>query len=149
MKCKKIVFTDKGVCWCEEIGDQIEVYDALYRARKGFSELVDENGKTLTWFEAIRRFSVHEPRAWIMFTVYNDLRERGRVIKLGPHSNGFTLYKGGKPYANIFVLEETVEFPVEEIINMLEYSRKMQRETILAVVDKHGDTSYYIIGKFG
>ena len=146
--CRKAVFKGDLYCECIEDGGKIDVYEASYKAKKGVLEIIDETGETLTWFEAIRRFSEKDPRAWIMFTVYNDLRERGRVVKLGPYENSFTLYVSGKPKAIIFVLEETVLLKIDLLREYLESSMKMGRECILAIVDKHGDVSYYRVGKF-
>ncbi len=146
--CRKAVFKGELYCECVDDNSRIDVYEAAYKVKKGFMEVTDENGVQLTWFEVIRRFSRTEPRAWIMFTVYNDLRERGRVVKLGPYENSFTLYVSGKPKAIIFVLEETVLLKINTLKEYLESSMKMGRECILAIVDKHGDVSYYSVGKF-
>lgn len=128
---------------CEE-GGRLDPYETLYELKKGKVVVKDHSGTAYgSWFEALKDFSVCEPRAWIMFSVYYDLRERGRVLRTGPLPNSFTMFKGPKPEALVIVLEETVKFVVEEIFQWMETARKMGRECLLAIVDKHGDVSYY------
>ena len=146
--CKLAVYRGGETGECVEREEEIDVYQLAYASKKGRTRVVGSDGQELSWFDIIKLYSKREPRAWIMFSVYYDLMERGRVVKRGPHKEGFTLYRSGKPVANIFVLEETVQFKVSKIIEWLDYSRRQQRDLIVAIVDKHGDTSYYMIESF-
>jgi len=151
--CKAAVYSGGsfGVCVEPEHPDEkeVDVYQLAYLAKKGRAAVRSPDGKTLSWFEVIERYSKEEPRAWVMFSVYYDLTERGRVVKVGPHREGFTLYKGGKPVANVLVLEETTQLRISELVEQLERSMKQGRGLIAAIVDKHGDVSYYTIEAFG
>lgn len=134
----------KCVFECEEGGEELDPYEVLYSLKKNKAAAKTPEGALFSsWFNALRLYSTCDPRAWIMFSVYYDLRERGRILKTGPLTNSFTMYKGARPHALIIVLEETVKFDVEEIFKWIEMARKMGRDCILAVVDKHGDVSYY------
>uniref|UniRef100_A0A7J3ZL91 tRNA intron endonuclease catalytic domain-containing protein n=1 Tax=Fervidicoccus fontis TaxID=683846 RepID=A0A7J3ZL91_9CREN len=146
--CKLAVYHGGETGECIEKEKEIDVYQLAYSCKKGGTKVVGPEGRELTWFDIIKLYSKDEPRAWIMFSVYYDLKERGRVVKRGPHKEGFTLYRGDKPVANVFVLEETVQFKISKIIEWLDYSRRQQRDLIIAIVDKHGDTSYYMLESF-
>ena len=147
-KCKIIVLIGEEL-HCDRGESEINVFDALYRAKKGEVEVIDASGRRLGWFELARRLSMKDENLWIMFAVYYDLRERGRRAEHGPFQNSFTLYMGGKPKMLVFVTEETVSFPSKKIVEWLEASRKMGREAVIAIVDKHGEVSYYTLEKFG
>jgi tRNA-intron endonuclease len=146
-KCSVAIFEkkdDKCVFVCDETSRELDPYETIYEFKKNKLVVKDSDGNVYSgWFEALKHFSTCEPRAWIMFSVYYDLRERGRMLKTGPLPNSFTMYKGPKPESLIIVLEETVKFKVEEIFRWIETAKRMNRDCILAIVDKHGDVSYY------
>lgn len=147
-RCPIIIFkkeeNEKCVFICDETSGELDPYEAIYEFKKNRAIIKDADGKVYSdWFEVLKLYSMCEPRAWIMFSVYYDLRERGRILKTGPLPNSFTMYKGPKPEALILVLEETVKFKVVEIFHWIETARRMNRDCILAIVDKHGDVSYY------
>lgn len=147
-RCEKLVYNGEPFLECVEGGGRIDIYEAAYLQRKNRVEIIGSDGAPLDWISLIIEASRNEPRSWVMFTVYHDLRERGRVLKLGPLPNAFTLYKTGAPRALVIVLEETYKFRVDEIIEWIEYARRLSRELILAIVDKHGDVSYYTVERF-
>ncbi len=145
--CKKALYVD-GIVKCLDNDTELDVYEALYRLKRGDLIVFSHKKESLSWIELARIHSKRDPTVWIMFSVYYDLRERGRRVKPGPHQNGFTLYVGEKPVASVFVAEETVSFKIRRLIEWLEYSRRIGREAIMAIVDKHGDVSYYVFEKF-
>ena len=146
-ECKRALYADDKFV-CLKNNEELSVFDVLYNGKKGELEIIDENGANIDWFELAIELSRKEAELWIMFTVYYDLRERGRKTEQGPFNNSFTLYIGGKPKMLVFVTEETVSFPSKKVVEWLEASRKMGREAVLAIVDKHGEVSYYSIEKF-
>jgi len=148
VKCGIFLYAGTHLLQCEDSSEKIDIFEAVYLSKKNKIIIVDDNKEILEWFDVVKRFSRIFPKIWMMFSVYYDLKVRGRILKYGPHEEGFTMYKGGKPYANIFVLEETVVFPIEKLMDWLDYSRRLNRECIIAIVDKHGDVSYYSIERF-
>lgn len=146
--CDKLVYEGSLFLECRESGEKVDLYEAAYLTMKGQVEVQDREGRRLGWIDLIIEASSHEPHSWVMFTVYYDLRERGRVLKLGPLTNAFTLYKSGSPRSIVMVLEETRLFPVEDIVEWIETARRLSRELVLAIVDKHGDVSYYVVERF-
>jgi tRNA-intron endonuclease len=147
--CKKGLVTGPKIVCRDKKSVNLDLFEAVYKAKKGEMTLIDEDEKILSWFDAARILSKFKHNFWIMFSVYYDLRERGRNLSYGPYENSFTLYMKDKPLYHVFVTEETFSFPVSQIVEWLESSMKMGREPILAIVDKHGDVSYYTLEKFG
>lgn len=147
--CQAIVFkkiNEKCTFLCEENGEETDPYEVIYDYKKKRNIIKNDEGLIFKdWFEALMSYSNCDSKAWIMFSVYYDLRERGRILKTGPLPNSFTMFKGVRPDSIIIVLEETIKFRVEEIFRWIETAKKMNRDCILAVVDKHGDVSYYKI----
>ncbi|HEW64276.1 hypothetical protein [Fervidicoccus fontis] len=129
-------------------GEKLDFYETAYMCKKGKIIITDEDQKTLEWYDIVLDRSQLENNAWILFSVYYDLRERGRILKYGPFQNSFTLYQNNKPISLVFVYEETFEFKVSTLLDLLDAAKRLNREAILAVVDKHGDVSYYTFEKF-
>ncbi|MEM1619280.1 MAG: hypothetical protein QXU97_03450 [Fervidicoccaceae archaeon] len=146
--CSIAVYRGGPTGECLEPPGEIDVFELAYATKKGKTEARGSDGNKIDWIDVIRIYSSEEPRAWVMFSVYYDLIERGRLVKRGPLPHGFTMYSGGKPLANIVVLEETVPLVVNSLIEWLQTSRKQGRALILAIVDKHGDVSYYQLEGF-
>jgi tRNA-intron endonuclease len=133
--------------YCSEGESKLEFYEAIYKAKKGTLKIIKE-GKELSWLEALLQKTKNDQNAWIIFSVYYDLIERGRKTREGPFPNTLELISDGKPYAIVFVVEETVRFKVEQIAEWLDISRRLGKDSIIAIVDKHGDVSYYIMERF-
>ncbi|MEM0021133.1 MAG: hypothetical protein QW039_05755 [Fervidicoccaceae archaeon] len=133
---------------CEDSQERIEFLDGLYRTKKGSMKVSDEEGKELDWLEIMRIRSKSDANSWIIFSVYYDLRERGRSVREGPFPNTLELVSEGKPFALVFVVEETIKFKVKVLSDWLDLSRRFGREVIIAIVDKHGDVSYYTMERF-
>lgn len=137
-----------GEAICVERKMKLEFYEAIYKAKKGALKIIDENGKELTWLDALFLRTKIDQNAWIIFSVYYDLIERGRRTREGPFPNTLELISDGKPYALVFIVEETVKFRIDQIVDWLDISRRLGKEAIIAIVDKHGDVSYYSMERF-
>ncbi len=146
-ECNRVFF-DGERFFCKNGSEHLDPFHVVYKAKKGQVSIVGLDGRQLSWFDVARVLSASWHDFWIMFAVYYDLRERGRILAHGPLPNSFTLYMGGKPKLNVFVAEETVSFPVKRLLDWMNASRKMGREPVLAIVDKHGDVSYYTLELF-
>ena len=109
--CDKLVYTEELFLECPQTGEKLDLYEAAYLSKKGRVKVGDGEGRQLDWVSLILMASRHEPRSWVMFSVYYDLREKGRVPKLGPLPEAFTLYKSGAPRSLVVVLEETFRSP--------------------------------------
>lgn len=91
----------------------------------------------------------YDPQLWIKFSVYYDLRRRGRIVKPGPSRNSLLMFKGkSKPSKYIvYVVEETVMMELSNLIEWIDMASRMDKDVLLAVVDKHGDITYYEVSR--
>jgi len=89
---------------------------------------------------------------WVKFVVYYDLKSRGRNVRPGFTENTLLLTpsKSPKEPSNIivFVVEESNLITLRKLIDWVEMASKNNKESIIAVVDRHGDVTYYEIGRF-
>ncbi len=78
---------------------------------------------------------------WITFTVYNDLKNRGKRIEV--LGNNLLSINMGTRVVDIYVLEENNLVSLSRLIEMIEISNRRGRDVVFALVDKHGDVTYY------
>ncbi len=133
-------------------GDVLELEDVeiAYLAYRGVVKPVFK-GEEVTLEKLFQILERNNPELPLMFTVYQDLRMRGRVVKPGYRRNVLLLYtKGAKSIADkvVYVVgEETTEFTIEELLKWITEALKLNKEPIVAIVDKHGDVTYYEVKK--
>ncbi len=100
-----------------------------------------------------RRFDLaslysHFPRAdyaWSKFVVLLDLRERGRRAKSG-FSPRELLYTKGSQRVLVLVLEENAPIEASKIADWVRSAIMREFAPVIAVVDAHGDVTYYSAG---
>lgn len=80
--------------------------------------------------------------AWSKFTVLLDLRERGRKAKSG-YSPKELLYTKGSQRVLVLVLEENTLVTASEIADWVRSAIMRGYTPVIAVVDAHGDVTYY------
>lgn len=78
---------------------------------------------------------------WIVFTVYNDLRSRGKKIEVV--GDNLLLMITGTKSIDVYVLEENNLVLLNRLIELIEMSHRRGRDVVFALVDKHGDVTYY------
>jgi len=133
-------------------GDVLELEDVevAYLAYRGTVKPVFK-GEEVSLEKLFQILERNNPELPLMFTVYQDLRMRGRVVRPGYRRNVLLLYtKGAKSVADkaVYVVgEETAEFTIEELIKWITEALKLNKEPIVAIVDKHGDVTYYEVKK--
>ncbi len=78
---------------------------------------------------------------WITFTVYNDLRNRGKKVDVV--GDNLLLMHIGNRDIDVYILEENNLVLLSRLIELIELSHRRGRDVIFALVDKHGDVTYY------
>lgn len=130
------------------------VLDPLEVAYFLFQDLarVEFKGLRVELEEFFSKMHKLDPMFWVKFTVYNDLKSRGRIVKPGFTSNSLLLYESKEKLSTakkiVFVVEESSMFTLEELLEWVEIAARNDKESILAVVDRHGDVTYYLVNKF-
>ncbi|HDD26374.1 MAG TPA: hypothetical protein ENF75_04715, partial [Acidilobales archaeon] len=76
------------------------------------------------------------------FAVYYDLRMRGRRVRMGFQENDLIVEYGSEKIA-VFVTEENNPIAVSKLLEWIKYALSKGLKPILAVVDMHGDITYY------
>lgn len=80
--------------------------------------------------------------AWSKFTVLLDLRERGRRAKSGFSPRELFYTKGGERVL-VLVLEENTLIQASRILEWVRSAIMREFAPVIAVVDAHGDVTYY------
>jgi tRNA-intron endonuclease len=133
---------------------KLETFEALYLIEKGKLILVD-NEHELNFEESIERLSKIDKKLWIKYTVYNDLRNRGYIVKPGFAQNEveFRIYdknaKPGKEPAKYLlrVLIEGEPISMKELMDMVKSARDSRKDLIIAIIDAQGDVAYYEVSE--
>jgi len=130
------------------LGDTLELSDveAVYLAfRKTIKVL--HKGREISIAQLFKLLEENNPELPLVFTVYQDLRSRGRIVKPGFRRNVLFLYtKGVRGPADkvVYVVgEESTEFTMNELLKWINEAFKINKVPIIAIVDKHGDVTYY------
>ncbi|MEM3546913.1 MAG: tRNA-intron lyase [Candidatus Bathyarchaeia archaeon] len=122
--------------------------ETLYLMSEGKLRLL-EGGRELTLKDATEKLISIDPDVWVKFLVYRDLRDKGYVIRKG-YGLGldFLLYERGtygeQPAKYLVVgVSEGRPLKVEDLIGIAKSSASLNKELILAVVDRRGEVVYY------
>ncbi len=78
---------------------------------------------------------------WIVFTVYSDLKNRGKKVEV--IGDNLLLLRRDYKHIEVYVLEENNLIMLSRLIELIELSHRRGREVVFALVDKHGDVTYY------
>jgi tRNA splicing endonuclease len=120
----------------------LDVSEVALIIHRKLADVIDSEGiVTLTRLFKKYRQSQYD---WIKFTVLLDLRTRGRKAKAGYSANTLIYEKGGSKVM-VYVTEENTPIKAGDIAEWVDSALKKGYEPILAVVDAHGDVTYYTI----
>jgi len=124
--------------------------EALYLTYREVLEVFDTEGVKLSFEALLRRFSSKEKDLWLEFIVYSDLRRRGFIVRRAASPLTFFVDKGGESKSKRYLvacLREGVRIGFEELETFFRRSTESDRELVVAIVDKEGNISYYIVEK--
>lgn len=124
----------------------VSFVEALWLYYKGIVEFYLKNHGRLSLSDIIRLSS--DKDLWIMFTVYTDLRSKGRKPRVNVLSKTLSITKD-KNVIEIIVLEESSLLLLNELILTIDNLFRKDRNVVLGLVDKHGDVTYYQVVKMG
>ncbi len=136
--------------WGPDGGLRLEPYEALYLASKGRVRLL-QGGREVEFDRAAQYFLKRDPRVWLKYTIFSDLRNRGYIVKRGFTERvvEFRVYeRGDKPGQRpakyiVRVLQEGESLDVGRLLDMIHYARRLRKDLVLAIVDSQGDVVYY------
>ncbi|MCD6235988.1 MAG: hypothetical protein J7J94_03240 [Thaumarchaeota archaeon] len=122
--------------------------EALYLVEKGWMRVLGPKGE-FNFNELLDYMKSLDENVWRDYVVYRDLRERRYVVKDGVSSDlrfrVFERGKFGKEPAKYLVtpILEGKNVGVEKILELASASRKMNKELVIAVVDRRNEVIYY------
>ncbi|MEM4685219.1 MAG: hypothetical protein QW133_03775, partial [Sulfolobales archaeon] len=117
----------------------LDISEVAYLIYKKLGRLLVD-GKELTLDELFTKYS-RSPNDWIKFVVLCDLRERGRKAKAGFSDNSLIFERDGRYL--VYVTEENSPITPNELVSWLSSALSKEYEPLIAVVDAHGDVTYY------
>jgi tRNA-intron endonuclease len=114
--------------------------------------VISKQGDTVAFGfkEILEIASKDEPKFWIKYLVYRDLRYRGYVVRSGiGNSIDFRIYPRGTQLNTdtakflIFILPEGHPVKLNILDTLSRQSLSNRKDLLLAIVDQLGDISYY------
>lgn len=79
---------------------------------------------------------------WPMLTVFKDLRDRGRKVRIIDKMKFLVKDKSGNMRL-IYILEERSPIGIDSITELVNVSRRNNLKATLAIVSLHGELTYY------
>ena len=131
----------------------LSLYEALYLVDKGMLEVEAKKGKNIGFRDLLECYESVEENAWVRFLIYRDLRSRGYVVREGFGLGvDFRLYDRGeysKGTAKYLVLniQEGKPISMENLIGAVKQSQNLEKELILAVMNRRGEIVYYSVSQ--
>jgi len=139
-----------------EVGDRGELVldpiEAAYLLERG-SLVVENEGRQLSFSEFSSLMMNKDPKFWLKFLIYSDLKRRGYTVKPGFSQNHveLRLYKRGAEVGKegakylVFGVAEGTPIDLRTIIEKAREARNLRKELIIAVIDSQGEVCYYTI----
>ncbi len=129
---------------------QYSLIEALYLQERAKINIYDNKNKKVSFENFLKKAEKYEPRFWIRYCVYRDLRKRGYIVKTAlKFGADFRVYergvKPGEEHAKWIV------YPVHEAETLTWYewaaknrvAHSTRKNLLLAVVDEENDVSYW------
>ena len=139
---------EKGYGELVEGSLRLTLIEAAELVRQGILCVKTEK-KELRPSELIEGIASLNPRDFLRFLVYTDLRKRGRVLRVEPATPFLRLYpKGGRvgrAVAKSLVLPLSEDKPIShsELLEYVSYAGRLRKSLIMAVVDDEMNVTYY------
>ncbi len=127
----------------------LTLVEALYLIER--EKLDVKKGKKKLSFEDLMETAVKEdPLAYVQYVAYDDLRERGYIVKTGfKFGAHFRIYKRGDIPGEahsaymVHCLPENFQMSMIEISRIVRLGHSVKKKMWLAIVDNEGDLTYY------
>lgn len=136
----------------EQSGEKIiySLYEAFYLMEEKKLEIEDNKSKKLKEKELKKRFEKIDKKFEIKYTVFQDLRKKGYVIKTAlKFGADFRVYSPGKfpgeEHAKwiLYPVSETEALTWHDFSGKNRVAHSTNKNLLIGVVDHEGDVSYY------
>lgn len=130
----------------------LDPVEAAYLLERGIL-IVEAEGKPLSYSEFSSLMMKVDPKFWLKYLVYSDLKRRGYTVKPGFSKDQveFRLYRRGAEIGQegakylVFGVVEGQPIDLRTIIDKAREARNLRKELIIAIVDSQGEVCYYSI----
>lgn len=129
---------------------QLSLLEALYLIEKGTLVVVDGRNKEIDSDRFIKKAKKTEPKFWVRYSVFKDMRDRGYIIKTALKFGAeFRVYdrgiKPGEDHARwvIYPVKEGWMLTWHEFAAKNRVAHSTKKRLLLGIVDDEGDVTYY------
>lgn len=126
--------------------------EALYLLKKDKIEVLDEEGDKYDFERFLTRLKEDLDKFWTRFKVYEDLRERGYIIKTAlKYGADFRVYprgcKPGEEHAKwlLFAVHESGRISWKRFSALNRVAHSVRKNLLIGILDDEGDITYYEI----
>ena len=129
---------------------ELDVLEALLLIERSRIKIFDENKKEMTAEQILSIIVEEDPRIWVKYLVYRDLRQRGYMVRLG-YGEGidFRVYPRGSTRSEaiakyfIFILDEGNSVQLQNLDQITQQTLNARKKLIIVTLDRLGDPTYY------
>jgi len=129
---------------------ELSLVEALYLMNKGDLEIRSESGRKLSFDSFVKRASKIDPKFWIRYSVYSDIRKRGYITKTAlKYGADFRVYdrgtEPGKAHAKwiLYAVSESESFDWRKFAAMMRVAHSVRKKLLIGILDDEGDVTYY------
>lgn len=129
---------------------ELSLLEALYLFEKNKLLLKSEAGRKLSFESYLRKAKKVEPKFWIRYCVFRDIRNRGYIVKTAlKFGADFRIYdrgiKPGEDHAKwvVFPVHEAETLTWHEWAAKNRVAHSTKKRLLISVVDDEGDVSYW------
>ncbi len=129
---------------------ELSLCEALYLIEKAKLEVFDKTHRPLSVNGFARKAKEFDPRFWIRYKVYADIRGKGYITKAAlKYGADFSVYDRGmtpeKAHSRwlLFAVSADDGFTWREFSAMNRVAHSVKKELLIGVVDGQSDVTYY------
>lgn len=130
---------------------QYSLVEALFLLEKGKMDILDKK-KKLTNDEFIKKAGKKDPRFWVRYCVFRDMRNRGYIVKTAlKFGADFRVYERGKKPGEehakwiLYPVQESEGFSWYEFAAKNRVAHSTKKRLLIGIVDDEGDCTFYEI----
>ncbi|WP_338600878.1 tRNA-intron lyase [Sulfolobus tengchongensis] len=132
---------------------ELSLIESVYLTKKGLISVVDKNGETIEYSKLYEYSSKLISKFDIVYKVYEDLRERGFIVRSGiKYGADFAVYTLGPglehaPYV-VIAVDIDEELSPHELLSFGRVSHSTRKRLLLGLVDRKVGSVRYIMFKW-
>jgi tRNA-intron endonuclease len=127
---------------------ELSLVEATYLVHRGILKVRNDKGEEIRFSDLVRLAAGQDPDFWLRLNVYADLRNRALIVRHGVHPHEFVIdwKKKNKPRRLLVrILCEGTKVGFPEFEEMFRRALESDRELVVAIVDKEGVVTYYLV----